>query len=183
MVEIVHGWDPQKVSGDEKQLWLAAASQFRLPYWDWARKQKYTDKPKFGVPEICTKDSWPILEPGRDRKVVPFPNPLTGYNNPKMVDGKNVPFGDASMGKYAIPDDIEKDGKKQITRVLPVCVNFWTRMFWADPSSGANALELAAMESQMKSLRNGNKGLIIGSLPIRALTILNGTTAVVRALL
>ena len=118
MLELVSSWP---ISGQEKAIWLAAASKFRLPYWDWAQKQVYTGN--YGIPQICTQDTWPIVKPGANGAKEPFANPLTGFTNPKKDRfGKSVPMGDESMGPNKIKIDID-DSTSPCT-VLPVSLGF-----------------------------------------------------------
>ncbi|KAK4696632.1 hypothetical protein P7C71_g1311, partial [Lecanoromycetidae sp. Uapishka_2] len=101
MLELISKWP---INDREKETWRAAASQFRLPYWDWAQKQVYTGD--YGLPQICTQDTWNIVKPGANGAKEPFDNPLTGFINPKKDSlGQSVPMGDKSMGPNAIGDD------------------------------------------------------------------------------
>ncbi|KAI4209158.1 MAG: hypothetical protein LQ351_007874 [Letrouitia transgressa] len=101
MVDFIKGLN---VSEGEKELWSTAASQFRLPYWDWARKQPYTQD--YGIPQICTQPTWPVIQPGTNGKTILIENPLTGFSNPKRnSQNQRVPMGDKLMGANAIKDD------------------------------------------------------------------------------
>ena len=113
MLDLIKEWH---ISEEEKLKWLDAASRFRLPYWDWARKQTYVKN--YGIPEICTRDTWDIVKPGTNGAKEAFNNPLTGFKNPKRgPDGERVPMGDPLMGKNAIPDD-----KSVPSEPLPVSI-------------------------------------------------------------
>lgn len=96
MKDIIESW---RLPSKEKQIWLDAANQFRLPYWDWARKQTYIGT--FGLPELFTQEVVKILRPDGTYDDN-YTNPLWKFQNPK---GPNVPMGDPSMGKWAIKDD------------------------------------------------------------------------------
>lgn len=91
-----------QIPTSEVTNWKDAASQFRLPYWDWARKQEYAKN--FAIPQVCTLDTVKVLLPGNKSREMS--NPLAGFRNPKRnASGKSVPMGDPTMGKYAIKDD------------------------------------------------------------------------------
>ena len=127
MLELIDGW---QLADPEKETWKKAADQFRLPYWDWARKQSYTRD--YGVPEICTAYTWSVIKPGTKDTYEDINNPLTGYLNPKKDEhGKNVPMGDPSMGQNAIKNN----------GPLPVSVSGLSNRE-AHGSSGVNVLEL-----------------------------------------
>ena len=116
MLELIKTWP---IKDEEKALWRAAADKFRLPYWDWGQKQVYLGS--YGIPEICTLDTWQIVKPGANGAKERFPNPLTGFTNPKKDSlGNNVAMGDKSMmGKNAIADNYDNNTKPKIT-TLPV---------------------------------------------------------------
>ncbi|OCL09390.1 Di-copper centre-containing protein [Glonium stellatum] len=100
MGDIITSWN---LSGAEEKTWRTAASQFRLPYWDWARKQDYWKN--FAIPQVCTLDYIDVTLPGGQKKSIP--NPLVGFTNPMQIDGKNVAMGDPAMGPNAIKDDTD----------------------------------------------------------------------------
>jgi tyrosinase len=90
MLEII-----DKIPEDQRQPWQLAASQWRLPYWDWAALQPYIND--YGVPEIFTLENIDIVLPDSNLQKVPVPNPLWKFTNPSRV-----PMGDSSMGEFAI---------------------------------------------------------------------------------
>lgn len=92
----------------EEQLWRDAASEFRLPYWDWAKRQE--DTGKCALPHIFAMEEVEILTPSGGREL--FTNPLVRFVNPS---GK--PMGDVSMKENAIPDDTDETIDNQ---ALPV---------------------------------------------------------------
>lgn len=96
MVKIVDSWG-LKEEDKTRKLWLNAAKQFRMPYWDWARRGPTGE---FGLPSICTADVIQIVMPGND--YMAYDNPLTKFVNPS-----GVAMGDESMGKNAIKDDFD----------------------------------------------------------------------------
>ena len=108
MQGLIKGWiDTGKLPDPtEEAEWRKSASRFRLPYWDWARKQGYTGN--FGVPQVCTMEKVKIVAPGG--KYEERENPLVCFKNPS---GK--PMGHASMG-----DNKVRDHKLTHGRVLPV---------------------------------------------------------------
>lgn len=111
---IINGFD---ITQKEKDEWLQASTQFRLPYWDWARQQEYDDGYKgYGVPEVFTKDQISIISHDNTTKNVP--NPLVKYVNPKLgADKQPLAMGDWDMGMlYRILDN----NNDYMNRVLPV---------------------------------------------------------------
>lgn len=89
--------------------WRAAANDWRLPYWDWARPQPYLEEkqseelnarlPPYGIPYVFTLPEVPIWLP-KDGKEE-HPNPLVEFENPeKEADGKTPRlFGNMPEGK------------------------------------------------------------------------------------
>jgi tyrosinase len=84
-------------SADQSQ-WVAAAQQWRLPYWDFAVKQSYLNPPNYGVPEIFSQNTVTILDFNGSQ--INVQNPLWSFSNPR-----NVPMGDDSMGELGIRSD------------------------------------------------------------------------------
>lgn len=102
MLSIIDQWRDNGVFSEiphEEQLWRDAASEFRLPYWDWAKRQ--ADTGKCALPHIFAIEEVEILIPGGGREL--FTNPLVCFVNPS---GK--PMGDVSMKENAIPDDTDE---------------------------------------------------------------------------
>ena len=109
MLEIIASW--KSIDTKEKTIWLDAASQFRLPYWDWARTKT--------IPWICREAKIDILMPGNQPQQQ-VNNPLVEFRNPKLDNqGENVAMGDPSMKHNRIPDD--EDVKKG-SPALPVSI-------------------------------------------------------------
>ena len=97
MNDIIDDW---KLDDPQKSEWRKAANLWRLPYWDWARRQSYNDE--FALPYALTLDRVPIYPP--EGKVIypdPYPNPLWGFDNPEKEENSNEPrkFGDMPEGK------------------------------------------------------------------------------------
>ncbi|MCJ1389657.1 hypothetical protein MMC18_002514 [Xylographa bjoerkii] len=96
IMDIIGSWSGMT----ESQLapWKDAAFMFRLPYWDWARKQTYVDN--FALPQVFTVENVNIfLNDGTWRDL---PNPLWKFQNPMG----NVPMGDKKvMQDWAIQDN------------------------------------------------------------------------------
>jgi hypothetical protein len=112
MENLINDW--QLADPAVEKIWRQAASQFRLPYWDWARPQEYTKN--FAIPQICTVENIDIPMPSGG--IASIPNPLVGFQNPKTdSEGHNVPMGDPLMKEYAIQDDTDVDPG---TDILPV---------------------------------------------------------------
>lgn len=86
------------VPADQRPVWSLERERWRLPYWDWARPQAYSQS--YGVPEIVTKEFIPPEFPSP-----PEENPLWKFTNPRKDEsGRPLPMGDRRMGNYAIPD-------------------------------------------------------------------------------
>jgi tyrosinase len=81
-------------AGSQRTAWEDAAKQWRLPYWDWAVKQRYIGD--YGLPEIFTKERVPILNFDRTT-TTNIINPLWKFSNPT-----GVPMGHRSMGIYRL---------------------------------------------------------------------------------
>lgn len=152
MGDLIASWH---LSGAEEQTWRMAASQFRLPYWDWAQKQVYWKN--FAIPQVCTLEDIDVILPGNQTKTIP--NPLVGFTNPTQV-----PMGDPSMGPNAIKDDTDVPSG---WAPLPVSVlqNFTRRVLTL--SSGANASVRADTAFfQTYRLKNGSTESITGKKPM-----------------
>ena len=102
MEKLINDW--QLADPAVEKIWRQAASQFRLPYWDWARKQEYAKN--FAIPQICTLEYIEIPMPSGG--IVSVPNPLVSFQNPKTDSkGDHVPMGDPLMKENAIQDDTD----------------------------------------------------------------------------
>jgi tyrosinase len=93
MLKIIDG-----IPIDQKAPWQLAASQWRLPYWDWAAPQPYIND--YGVPELLTMETISIVLPDSNLKKVPYANPLWKFSNPS-----GATMGDPSMNDLAISAD------------------------------------------------------------------------------
>ncbi|KAL9087730.1 MAG: hypothetical protein Q9165_006497 [Trypethelium subeluteriae] len=129
MIELVTiDW---KLESAEAQEWTDAANQWRLPYWDWAYKQKYCED--FALPLVFTSPTVRIWPPQSVLSRYPTPksylNPLWGFDNPETDDdGNPLPLGRMPQGKeqYNIKDDIDtKHGGK--AGVVSECVLPWSQ--------------------------------------------------------
>lgn len=176
MNEIIDCWVKKGELNDptEENIWRSAASQFRLPYWDWAKKQHYIKD--FGVPQVCTFDTVEILMPGGKSQTIP--NPLARFQNPKLVGKEPVAMGDSSMGIYAIEDhDPNRYLKPRpppnppFYKKLPVRIVKNSRSLLTN-SSGASAWLQAVMALNQMAIttcfhhRIGFMVLTIGNVPI-----------------
>ncbi|KAL6405092.1 tyrosinase precursor [Ilyonectria robusta] len=111
MKDVIKHWqDKHKLPDSEAQVWYAAAEKWRLPYWDWARKQTYTQD--FAYPEVLTQGTVRIYPPAAVKEYYPpngsYANPLWGFDNPELdADGDPLPFGQMPEGKtkWNINDD------------------------------------------------------------------------------
>ena len=88
------------VSTAEEALWVAAAYQWRLPYWDWGVEQPYAGN--YAVPQFLTLKCVEIMQPGVSPQppTIQISNPLYKFTNPMQCA-----MGDPKMGNFAIPDD------------------------------------------------------------------------------
>ena len=113
MLEIITSWGLN--DRHEEDIWRNAASLFRLPYWDWARKNTISS-----IPQICTLEKIEIVMPGGQDLL--FSNPLICFRNPKLdKEGKNVAMGDPLMEENAIEDDTDVP---EGSHILPVGVTY-----------------------------------------------------------
>ncbi|KAF4341939.1 tyrosinase precursor [Fusarium beomiforme] len=99
MIEIIDSWE---LSESETARWKKAADGWRLPYWDWARKQEYTQN--FALPEVLTLTTVAIFPPQGLKVPInnpqAYPNPLYGFGNPeKNADGTPRPLGQMPADK------------------------------------------------------------------------------------
>ncbi|KAH6869516.1 hypothetical protein B0T10DRAFT_418433 [Thelonectria olida] len=114
MKVIIKEW---KLEGTQLADWEKAAEQWRLPYWDWARKQTYSDK--YSLPYVLTVDRVAIYPPNGDTLVVD--NPFWGFENPqKHDDGKPRKFNDmpktpVDMTKW----NINNTSSNPVSKLLP----------------------------------------------------------------
>lgn len=101
MEKVIDGWiQTGELSKTDEPTWRAAARQFRLPYWDWARPQP---SGQFVLPVLFTTEQISIKTPSNGTEL--FENPLVRFSNPS---GKAM--GDDSMGPNKIPDDSDGPG-------------------------------------------------------------------------
>lgn len=124
MKAIIEEW---KLEKDEDSIWKEAADTWRLPYWDWARRQVYAET--FALPEVLTMATVTIFPPKSKAELYEekYPNPLYGFDNPEKdkETGDPLPFGKMPKGKekYNLNDN-QKDknpipNKPASDRVLP----------------------------------------------------------------
>ena len=114
MLDLIKGWNLNEA---DRLIWTKAAYDFRLPYWDWARKQDYVRD--YGIPQLCTFERVSIIMPGPDSTPREIPNPLVKFVN-RNKDGKEVAMGDASMGTNRVTDHVWVDKKSGEEWRLPV---------------------------------------------------------------
>lgn len=109
---------------DEEPQWTYAATQFRLPYWDWARPD--ADTKQFGIPAICCLPTIKVVLPGGE--TTDYPNPLGIFQNPTTdSSGKPVPMGDVQyMGVNAITDNNTNKPPLPVSRKLRIIVSLLT---------------------------------------------------------
>jgi tyrosinase len=77
--------------------WHAAADNWRMPYWDWARLQEYDED--LVLPQVLTQATVRIFPPDAVQNHFSadnlYPNPLLGFENPEknQETGEPLPFG------------------------------------------------------------------------------------------
>ena len=103
----------------EKQSWLDAASQWRLPYWDWA-----LPAPAGHVPALFAMESINIREPlsavGVNSTTLAVTNPLARYQ--LQTGSPKVPTAMGTLPPpYTVPDVVIKDEQGKEKLRLPVC--------------------------------------------------------------
>lgn len=98
MHEVITHWVTEHgLTDDTAQEWKDAADAWRLPYWDWAAKQTYTED--FACPEILVQGPVRIFPPKVLAKFYPpsglYPNPFWSFTNPEASEetGDPIPFG------------------------------------------------------------------------------------------
>lgn len=155
--------DEMRIDDQERKIWLTAANQFRLPYWDWARKQAYLAD--YGIPQICALPFWPIVKPGTDGKTENFVNPLTGFTNPmKDSSGQSLAMGDPLMGNNVIQDDQDTSTKPPTNLPVSLLPSMTTQLMfsveqmqWSQPvwnARGSAAIGLEQRREQLELLKS-----------------------------
>ncbi|CAM1500554.1 Fc.00g097160.m01.CDS01 [Cosmosporella sp. VM-42] len=112
MKEVIDHWVNNHGLPTEEGLdWLAAADTWRMPYWDWARQQSYTED--FAYPKILVQGPVRIFPPDAVKQYYPpsglYANPFWGFEIPeKDKHGNPLPFGKMPKGKrdWNIEDDL-----------------------------------------------------------------------------
>ncbi|KAJ4265994.1 hypothetical protein NW762_003967 [Fusarium torreyae] len=92
-------------SASEAEDWYAVAETWRMPYWDWARHQKYIED--LVCPQILTQGPVHSFPPHAVKDYHPpsglYANPFWNFENPEKDEktGKPLPFG-------TMPDNKER---------------------------------------------------------------------------
>lgn len=109
MADVIKSWN---LTGPEEEEWQDARNTWRLPYWDWARKQKYENddgtsyNEGFALPYVFTLPKVAIYPPSGTK--LDQDNPLWGFVNPeKDANGDPLPMGSmpGDKKKWNINDD------------------------------------------------------------------------------
>ncbi|KAF4944169.1 hypothetical protein FGADI_12882 [Fusarium gaditjirri] len=95
----------------EADDWYKAARHWRMPYWDWARRQRYHED--LVCPPVLTQGAVRIYPPAAIKNQFPqsglYPNPLLGFENPEKdpETGNALPFGSMprKKSKWNIKDN------------------------------------------------------------------------------
>ncbi|EXK32645.1 hypothetical protein FOMG_11529 [Fusarium oxysporum f. sp. melonis 26406] len=95
---IIHEWvSKHELPISEADEWYKAARTWRMPYWDWARRQRYDED--LVCPPVLTQVAVRIYPPATMKNQFPrsglYPNPLLSFENPEKdpKTGKPLPFG------------------------------------------------------------------------------------------
>ncbi|KAM5350817.1 hypothetical protein ACJ41O_007322 [Fusarium nematophilum] len=103
MKDVIDHWvTKHKLADTEAKQWVASKDKWRMPYWDWARKQSYTED--FAYPQILVQGPVRIWVPDAVKEYYPpsglYANPFWSFENPeKDKYGHPLPFGKMPKGK------------------------------------------------------------------------------------
>ncbi|KAF4337286.1 hypothetical protein FBEOM_8875 [Fusarium beomiforme] len=102
MKDIISEWHLDSALAEE---WGSAADTWRLPYWDWARKQKFNQK--YSLPEVTILPLITIYPPKHPNGLIDVTNPFYEFKNPETENGKPRAFGNMPEGKtdWNVPDN------------------------------------------------------------------------------
>ncbi|KAF5001204.1 hypothetical protein FGRMN_1228 [Fusarium graminum] len=119
MADVIDHWVKEhKLDKDpEFPLWQQAKDTWRMPYWDWARRQSYSED--FAYPQVLVKGPVRIFPPKSVKKFYPpsglYANPFWSFENPEQDDdGNPLAFGAMpdDKCKYNIEDDPVEHNKE-----------------------------------------------------------------------
>lgn len=108
---VIKSWN---LSETEAAEWQHARNAWRLPYWDWRRKQKYqrpdgtTYDQGFALPYVFTLKELTVYPPSGQK--FDQPNPLWGFVNPEK-DSNGDPLPMNSMPEDKAQWNIQNNGK------------------------------------------------------------------------
>ncbi|KAF5547017.1 tyrosinase precursor [Fusarium napiforme] len=111
MKAIISDWvDNCGLPTSEADKWYKAARHWRMPYWDWARRQRYHED--LVCPPVLTQGAVRIYPPTAIKNQFPrsglYPNPLLDFENPEKdpKTRKPLPFGSmpGKKSKWNIKD-------------------------------------------------------------------------------
>ncbi|KIL84922.1 hypothetical protein FAVG1_11792 [Fusarium avenaceum] len=95
---VINDWVLESgLSALDAEDWHAAADIWRMPYWDWARRQGYDED--LVLPQVLTQATVRIFPPDAVKNHFSadgvHPNPLLGFDNPEKNEetGEPLPFG------------------------------------------------------------------------------------------
>ncbi|KAI6760465.1 hypothetical protein HG530_009325 [Fusarium avenaceum] len=95
---VINDWAIESgLSVSDAEVWHAAADNWRMPYWDWARRQGYDED--LVLPQVLTQATVRIFPPDAVQNHFSadglHPNPLLGFENPEknQETGEPLPFG------------------------------------------------------------------------------------------
>ncbi|KAF6521758.1 hypothetical protein HZS61_013286 [Fusarium oxysporum f. sp. conglutinans] len=109
---IINDWTSEHgLPISETDEWYTAAKHWRMPYWDWARRQRYHEE--LVCPPVLTQGAVRIYPPATIKNQFPrsglYPNPLLEFENPEKdpKTGKPLPFGSmpGNKAKWNIQDN------------------------------------------------------------------------------
>lgn len=88
MLEVIN----DKVPTAHKKEWSDAASQWRLPHWDFAKGTQTGGKRTLGLPAICSSKDISIKDPVNPRTSKTVPNPAYKFVAPMEMGKLDAPF-------------------------------------------------------------------------------------------
>ncbi|CRG90099.1 hypothetical protein PISL3812_07140 [Talaromyces islandicus] len=88
MLEVIK----EKVPTEHKKEWSDAASQWRLPHWDFAKGVKTGNEWKLGLPAICSSEPISIKDPMNPKSTKTVPNPAYKFVAPMKMGQLDAPF-------------------------------------------------------------------------------------------
>ena len=86
------------IPSSEQATWMAAAQNWRMPYWDWAASYN-----EAGLPALLTSETITIVKPGNTSDSVP--NPMVRFSNPTGWAMGDAKMKDLRIAQFAMTQD------------------------------------------------------------------------------